>query len=234
MRIETSSGSASAALGIIGTGLAMAFPEEKWIGLFLVGIGLLVFLFDVKIERGHLRATGPTRHRMNNLGPWILIVTGPVFGLIWLYSNWQPRFVISIVAADIYVPPSPPNSTTLMLMVALDNIGSPSIAKNWALSVTLPGQVPKTALFMRLGSVSGIELKNTDSSTKKIPREDALDEKTENSLVIGRVQGRLWFILEGTKNTDVINPRTILTLSVEDKYGSPEKVASIIGEISGR
>jgi hypothetical protein len=48
--VHLQAGSAAAAFGIIGTGLALALPDEKWIGWVLVAIGGLVFLFDIRIE----------------------------------------------------------------------------------------------------------------------------------------------------------------------------------------
>jgi Leucine-rich repeat (LRR) protein len=83
MQLKITSGSGAAGLGVIGTGLAYAFPDAKWIGLLLIAIGVLVFGFDIRFERGRVR-TGRWR-RLNQIGPWILIVCGPLIGLVWLY-----------------------------------------------------------------------------------------------------------------------------------------------------
>lgn len=82
MHIKTTSGSGAAGLGIVGTGLALALPEARWIGWLLVAAGLLVFAFDVRIERGQIRARG---YKLSQFGPWILIICGPLVGLAWLY-----------------------------------------------------------------------------------------------------------------------------------------------------
>jgi hypothetical protein len=67
MQIKIAPGSAGTAIGIIGTGLAMLLPEQRWIGILLIGIGLLVFLFDIRVERGHVESGG---HR---LGKFLLL-----------------------------------------------------------------------------------------------------------------------------------------------------------------
>jgi hypothetical protein len=89
--VQTTSGSGAAALGIIGTGLALALPDDKWIGWILVAAGLLVFLFDVRIEGWHVRAGRLRDTRLNTWGPWVLIIGGPVLGFAWLYLGPTAR-----------------------------------------------------------------------------------------------------------------------------------------------
>jgi hypothetical protein len=87
MQVKTTSGSGAAGLGVIGTGLALALPDAKWIGWLLVAMGLLVFLFDIRIERGQIRAGGS---RLHQFGPWVLIIGGPLLGAAWLYFQNAP------------------------------------------------------------------------------------------------------------------------------------------------
>lgn len=56
MQFKIASGSAGSGFGIVGTGLAWAIPEQRWIGLLLAAIGVLVFLFDVRFERGEIES----------------------------------------------------------------------------------------------------------------------------------------------------------------------------------
>jgi hypothetical protein len=56
MQVKIASGSASTGLGIIGTGLAMALPAQTWIGILLIVIGALVFLFDIRFEHGQIES----------------------------------------------------------------------------------------------------------------------------------------------------------------------------------
>jgi hypothetical protein len=82
MQIKTSSGSGAAGLGIVGTGLALALPDIKWIGWLLVVAGLFVFLFDIRIERGHV-AVGSSqslRQRLKRMWPqYLMVVSGCLF-----------------------------------------------------------------------------------------------------------------------------------------------------------
>src|SRR5436309_2448018 len=89
--VHFQAGSAAAACGIIGTGLALALPEEKWIGWLLVAIGLLVFAFDVRIE-GWWPRIGRGRKMLSQWGPWLLIIGGPILGAVWLYVETPQLF----------------------------------------------------------------------------------------------------------------------------------------------
>jgi hypothetical protein len=86
MAIRTESGSTSAAIGLIGAGLIVIFPDQKWIGWALVAGGFLVFLFDIRIDSWRIRARG---RRLHTWGPWLLIIGCPVAGAIWLYFASQ-------------------------------------------------------------------------------------------------------------------------------------------------
>jgi hypothetical protein len=96
MQIKTTSGSGAAGLGIVGTGLALALPEVKWIGWLLVIAGLMVFLFDVRIERGHVAVGSPMslRQRWKRMWPqYLMVVAGILFfvGLVaFLQQNVNP------------------------------------------------------------------------------------------------------------------------------------------------
>jgi hypothetical protein len=96
MRFKTTSGSGAGALGIIGTGLALALPDAKWIGWTLVGIGLLVFVFDVHIERGQIAVASSVslKERFQRMWPqYVMAICGIGFfvGLVaFLQLNVSP------------------------------------------------------------------------------------------------------------------------------------------------
>jgi hypothetical protein len=96
MQIKTTSGSGSAGLGIVGTGLALALPRAEWIGWLLVVAGLFVFAFDVRIERGHVEVGSPQslRKRLKRMWPqYLMVLSGAVFfvGLVgFLQLNVTP------------------------------------------------------------------------------------------------------------------------------------------------
>jgi hypothetical protein len=92
MQIKTTSGSGAGALGIIGTGLALALPDAKWIGWTLVAVGLLVFVFDVHIERGQLAVASRVslRKRLRRMWPqYVMVLGGGIFffGLVALLQS---------------------------------------------------------------------------------------------------------------------------------------------------
>jgi hypothetical protein len=76
MQFKTTSGSGAAGLGIIGTGLAMALPEAKFIGWALVVAGLFVFAFDIRIERGHIAIGSSKSLRKRMLAIWPQLLMG--------------------------------------------------------------------------------------------------------------------------------------------------------------
>ena len=82
MQLKTTSGSAAAGLAVIGTGLALALPDAKWIGWLLVVMGLFVFAFDIRIERGHIAAGSPKSagDRFKRMWPqYLMILSGCLF-----------------------------------------------------------------------------------------------------------------------------------------------------------
>jgi hypothetical protein len=85
MQIRIGSGSFSTGLGVIGTGLAMAFPDQKWIGFVLIAIGLLIFLFDIRFEHGEMesgdRRLGRLIHSADPKRRMIALLGMIIFGL---------------------------------------------------------------------------------------------------------------------------------------------------------
>jgi hypothetical protein len=97
MRFKTTSGSGAGAFGIIGTGLALALPDEKWIGWTLVVIGFFVFVFDIHLERGQFASVGSTasfKNRFKRMWPqYLMVFAGCLFfvGFIgFLQTNVEP------------------------------------------------------------------------------------------------------------------------------------------------
>lgn len=102
MQVKTTSGSGAGALGIIGTGLALALPNAKWIGWTLVVIGFFVFVFDIHLERGQLTSVGSAatlKQRFKRMWPqYLMVVCGIGFfvGLVaFLQLNVNPSPISS-------------------------------------------------------------------------------------------------------------------------------------------
>ncbi|MCP3370766.1 hypothetical protein [Bradyrhizobium cajani] len=96
MQVRTASGSVAAGLGIIGSGLAWALPEVKWLGWLMVAAGFFVFLFDIRLERGQLAVGSPQpmRQRLRTMWPeYLMVISGCGFfvGLVaFLQLNAAP------------------------------------------------------------------------------------------------------------------------------------------------
>jgi len=91
MHVKTTSGSGAAGLGIIGTGLALALPDAKWIGWTLVAAGIFVFIFDIRIERGHIAvgSSKSARERLKRMWPQYLMVLSGILFLVGLVGFLQ-------------------------------------------------------------------------------------------------------------------------------------------------
>ena len=63
----------------------------------------------------------------------------------------QGQIDLSIVALNIAVPPSPPNSTAMALNVTVSNSGAPTVATDYRLRVIVPNRSPQEAIFLSLG-----------------------------------------------------------------------------------
>lgn len=90
MHFKTNAGTRSAAAGLIGTGLAVAFPEQRWIGFIIIAVGFVIFIFDIKVIDWKISFGNPGAAHMNYWGPWVLIIAGPLIGVLWLYFTWAP------------------------------------------------------------------------------------------------------------------------------------------------
>jgi hypothetical protein len=76
MQISVASGSVFNGLAIIGTGAGLMAPEEKWIGVLIVLVGLFALVFDVKLERGHIAIGTPQSLRKRMLAMWPQMLMG--------------------------------------------------------------------------------------------------------------------------------------------------------------
>jgi hypothetical protein len=85
MQVKPTAGTGSAALGVIGTGLAMTLPDQRWIGVILIMLGCIIFIFDIKVKGRRVAFGNPKGRHVNHWGPWLLIVGGPLLGVLWLY-----------------------------------------------------------------------------------------------------------------------------------------------------
>jgi hypothetical protein len=69
MYVTVTNGSLSTCLGLAGTGVAMMLPDQRWIGGVIIALAVLTLLFDVRIERGHVRTGSPLSFWQRFFGP---------------------------------------------------------------------------------------------------------------------------------------------------------------------
>src|SRR2546430_2663489 len=89
----------------------MALPEEKWIGYFLILLGLGVFFFDVRIEDGSVIAKGLRKTRIRlNVYLLIAVISGLLCAsalggyfidrardkIVWDYDKWPDTTFLSM------------------------------------------------------------------------------------------------------------------------------------------
>lgn len=96
MRASVTSGSLFNGLAIIGTGAAVSFPEQRWIGGIIILIGVSALIFDIRVERGHVAIGSPQTlgKRLKRVWPQYLMLVcaiGFFIGLIaFLQINVTP------------------------------------------------------------------------------------------------------------------------------------------------
>ena len=83
MRFETSPGPASTVIGIAGSGVALIWPEQKWIGFVLIALAAAVFFFDVRLNDGDMTGRWPRRTKMVPLALMLCGALAFVVGLTW-------------------------------------------------------------------------------------------------------------------------------------------------------
>jgi hypothetical protein len=106
MHIRTSPGSGAAGFGLIGTGLTVAL-DEKWIGWVVVGVGVLVFMFDVRIDGWNIKFAHKFSFKARAVAA-ILIGAAVLWFDYWYYSSVLNAPVHAIIPQPPKPPPPPP------------------------------------------------------------------------------------------------------------------------------
>jgi hypothetical protein len=107
MRINVTSGSLFNGLAIIGTGIAVMLPDQRWIGGLIILVGILAVVFDIKIERGQVEVGTPkslgkrvremARHVMTGVA--ILAV---VIGTAWHFWPKSDHLKTPLTLKDLF------------------------------------------------------------------------------------------------------------------------------------
>jgi hypothetical protein len=101
MHIRTSPGSGAAGFGLIGTGLTVAL-DEKWIGWVVVGVGVLVFMFDVRIDGWNIKFA----HKFSWKARVVAAILS-VAAILW-FDYWYYSHVLNVPTVGTNpLPPKP-------------------------------------------------------------------------------------------------------------------------------
>ena len=140
---------------------------------------------------------------------------------------------MKIRGANIFVPDYNKAATGILLLTAVRNDGNPTTLRDWALDVTLEGELPRRAVFHRLGTDKAIRLRGP-AGAAVIRSADGLQGQTENKELIagGEAEGQLFFELPNTRKDDVVRETTRLVLSATDNRGTLARTVETIASIS--
>jgi hypothetical protein len=141
MQIKIASGSASAGFATIGTGLAMALPDQKWIGFVLIAIGLLIFVFDIRFEHGEIESGERRLGKLLHSNPrrrMIGLLGMVIFGLGFIAS------------AAVYLwPQTKPWKHDLEDLYTTDTNGLGNLERKWEVGISDQDKGLSTTLILR-------------------------------------------------------------------------------------
>ena len=129
----------STLIGIAGTGLGMAIPDQRWIGWAIVALAIVIFAVQVRYENGHIKIGwgAPERARMwPIIGMTLSAIAFIGFG-VWytLASEEGVNFKILKVTFD------PNGPTEFYVDFNIANLGKPTTLEDWSLSIRRAGHI---------------------------------------------------------------------------------------------
>jgi hypothetical protein len=240
MGIEFGPGSLAGALGLLGVGVAMITPNNKWIGGLFVLTAVAVLFFDIHVNGWHISSAFPAlRQRPWAVAGMIVFSIGFLVCAGWYFwptasgrqettDATETAFKLDLRGGNIFQPGRADmhHVAALALDVRIWNLGAPSAAIDWTLTVQLAD-----GRRAKIGNTKiANEITSTETGSVLAYGKDNLDDKTGQSPV-GRVpiQGTLLFIVDLPK-AEIIQPETRLELSVKDVFGHVYNVTQRIGD----
>ncbi len=232
------------ALGFAAMSTNPSFTIPSWVPLLffvLAGIDILVvgfYLLFPMIRRIRLKQ-GKRSKMIIALGFILAIVgIGLIISQVTMPKEITPilttpntaKLSVLMLGGNVFVPNGSDMQeqlTGIALTGKVWNTGTPSVAVEWSLTVTLKGQAAVSAQWTQIPEV--LTLNGTPNSTV-IHSSDALDKKTANSPIGDTpIEGTLLFYGKLPK-TAVLDPSTRLDLSVRDIYGDIASSTHLVGD----
>lgn len=145
-------------------------------------------------------------------------------------NSGKPEFVLQLDGGNIFIPDQKPSLTGIVLDTIIINTGTPSIARDWQLSVVPPEGSPKTA---QLTKIPKSLVARGQFNTMHINEAESLVESTLDRPLEANVprSGKLLFYVSLPKHTV---EHSVLELSVKDVKGNPFFVRKDIKEWMSR
>jgi hypothetical protein len=131
--MQVTPGALATLVGIAGTGLAMAVPDQRWIGWVLVILAIAIFSVQFRYENGHV-AIGWSAVSGAKMLPMIGMIASALafvgFG-VWYQVASQDGVQMKIL--NVAFDPNGPGE--LYVEFQLANLGPPTTLEDWNLSI---------------------------------------------------------------------------------------------------
>jgi hypothetical protein len=125
----------AAALGtpisIVGTGLAMALPDQKWIGWAIVVLGIAIFALQVRYENGHVRVSARHAKMWPVIGMTLSALAFVAFAIWYQTTTSAEGLKINIQSVNF----DSNGPTEIHVDFKLSNLGPPSTVEDWNLTI---------------------------------------------------------------------------------------------------
>jgi hypothetical protein len=157
------------------------------------------------------------------------------FGLIvrdWWGRNPPPKFNITITGLNIgHGFPENQQKARYLVWATIDNNGGPSIAKNWALTITTPTNRQIKGHRLAINVDSRVDMPNGPPRILSPVR--ALSVQGGNQDIVGSIDGYEMFDVTPISRDESGNSKTLITLSAQDNSGKSFSLSTYIGDIEG-
>jgi hypothetical protein len=134
-------------------------------------------------------------------------------------SPEKPSLSGEIENLSLYPVPNNRRNLAISLVISVRNTGSPSIAQDWALSVTAPGRTdPGTLEPVHVNGM--VEMPGTAGMQVDLAKEDLVIKSKQNPIAKGaQLKGILTFVLPNASARELSNNHATLLLQFKDNLG---------------
>jgi hypothetical protein len=134
----------------------------------------------------------------------------------------NPNFIVELQGTSVGIAPDRPNDSVVTSFVSISNLGAPSVAREWRVSVTRPGSTEAINAIAIIPPLQGrVILERENQPPVTIPATEELASKTaQNPIARGEARvGYLLFMVEGIPGTVLREEKKALTVTAKDIPG---------------